>query len=183
MITCTTATSEKDLAGILRLQRKNLPVALGIEEMKSQGFVTVVHSMEGLAKMNNIEQSVIAKDNDEVIAYLLAMTVQSKGDFPILFPMFEIFDAIYYDGRKISEYDYMVVGQVCVDKEYRGQGLLDHCYAEYKNRFKDKYDFAITEIAIKNQRSINAHKRIGFESIHEYQSPDKEAWSVVLWKW
>ena len=183
MITYDTSSSDKDISGIINLQRKNLPTGLTKEEMESQGFVTVVHSMELLRKMNSIEQSIIARDEDEVIAYLLAMTPQSKTDIPVLIPMFEMFDQLSYSGKRISDYNYIVVGQVCIDKKYRGQGLLDNCYAEYRNRFKEKYDFAITEIATKNQRSMQAHKRIGFETIHEYKAPDKEEWSIVLWKW
>ncbi len=183
MITYTTSATDNDLQGIIHLQRKNLPAGLTREEMQSQGFVTVVHSLDDLRKMNDIEQNIIAKDDDEVIAYLLAMTKKSRTQFPVLFPMFDLFDKLSYNDRMVSDYNYMVVGQVCVDKQYRGQGLLDNCYAEYKNRFNGKYDFAITEIATKNQRSMQAHKRIGFETIYEYKAPDNEAWSIVVWNW
>jgi len=118
-----------------------------------------------------------------VIAYLLAMTVYSKADIPALIPMFELFDQTPFREKPISGYTYLVVGQVCVDKNYRGQGVLDQCYEAYKKQFQSKYDFAITEIAIKNQRSINAHKRIGFSEIHCYEAPNGEEWSIVVWEW
>ncbi|HEV8504802.1 MAG TPA: hypothetical protein VGQ53_05365 [Chitinophagaceae bacterium] len=111
------------------------------------------------------------------------MTRQSRCDIPVLVPMFELFDTISYNNKKISEYNYLVVGQVCIDKAWRGQGILDHCYAAYKEHYQAKYDFAITEIAAANLRSLNAHKRIGFKEIKIYESPDKTKWSVVLWDW
>lgn len=44
--------------------------------------------------MNAIEQSVIAKDEGKIIAYLLAMTKKSKADIPVLIPMFEKFEKL-----------------------------------------------------------------------------------------
>ena len=75
-----------------------------------------------------------------------------------------------------------MVGQVCIDKAWRGLGVLDHCYAAYKEHYRSKYDFAITEIASRNVRSLKAHKRIGFKEINTYVS-DNTNWSVVLWDW
>lgn len=183
MIEYTTSKTIEDLEGILQLQRSNLAVNLTPEDISSQGFVTVVHRLSDLQNMNNIQQHIIAKDGDKVIAYLLCMTAAAKADIPVLVPMFEMFENILYKGKKISAYHYIVVGQVCVANGYRGQGVLDKCYAAYKKELGNKYDFAITEIADRNQRSINAHKRIGFKTVHEYTAPDDEAWHIVLWDW
>jgi L-amino acid N-acyltransferase YncA len=181
----TTAESKSDLKGILSLQKENLAQGLTRDEIKSQGFVTVCHSYDQLKKMNDHENHVIAKDNDKVVAYVLAMTQHSRFDIPILLPMFEAFGAISYKGKKITDYNYLIVGQVCIDKAYRGQGLFDNCYAAYKKHFRQKYDFAITEIASTNLRSLNAHKRVGFQEVHSYMAPDsdKTQWIVVVWDW
>lgn len=183
MIVYTTSKTDKDLLQILELQKNNLPAGLTSEQIAAEGFVTVSHSFGDLQKMNSIEESIIAKDDDRVIAYLLAMTEKSKLDIPILIPMFDAFDNIIFRNKKISDYQYIVVGQVCVAAGYRGKGILDSCYTEYKKHFENKYDFAITEISNRNQRSLNAHKRIGFDTIYEYQAPDGETWSIVLWDW
>lgn len=183
MITYTTVKSDKEIEQILLLQKQNLAAGLTKEQISSQGFVTVSHRFEDLKKMNDIEQHVIGKDNDRVVAYLLAMTAHSRFDVPVLFPLFDMFERVNYQGKKIADHKYIVVGQACVAEGYRGQGIFDACYAAYRHNFKDKYEFAITEIATRNQRSINAHKRVGFESIYEYAAPDGEEWSVVIWKW
>src|SRR4030095_11635360 len=183
MIVYTTANSKNDLEGILNLQKRNLASSLTKAEIQSQGFVTVDHSYEQLARLNDYEKHVIAKENEKVVGYLLAMTKRSRLDIPVLIPMFELFEAISYRDKKISTYNYLVVGQVCIDKDWRGQGILDDCYAAYREQYKTKYDFAITEIARTNLRSLNAHKRIGFKEIKIYASPDKTEWSVVLWDW
>ncbi|HEX4371927.1 MAG TPA: GNAT family N-acetyltransferase [Puia sp.] len=183
MIIYKTANSKNDLEGILDLQKANLAQSLTPDEIENQGFVTVHHSYEQLEKLNNIEKHVIAKDDDRVIGYLLAMTQKSKHDIPVLVPMFDAFNAIFYKEKKIAEYNYIVVGQVCVDKSYRGQGILDDCYDAYKKIYEGKYDFAITEIAATNSRSLNAHARIGFKQIHSYYGLYNEAWIVVIRDW
>jgi GNAT superfamily N-acetyltransferase len=183
MIVYATAETENDLKGILNLQKANLTNNLSPDEIKNQGFVTISHSFEDLKKLNEIEKHIVAKDEDKVIAYLLAMTAQSKDNIPILFPMFEIFNKISFAGILISNYHYILVGQVCIAKDYRGKGILDRAYYKYKDQFEHKYDFAITEIAITNPRSINAHKRIGFKEIYRYKDPGKTEWVIVLWDW
>ena len=183
MVIYTTSQTTADLEGIIALQQKNLARNLDAQEIQEQGFVTVVHSLADLEQMNAIEQNTIAKDGDQVVGYLIAMTAASRNAIPILKPMFELFDNLEYNGKRVSEYNYMVVGQVCIDKAVRGQGVLDACYEHYKNNFRNRYDFAITEIALSNQRSLNAHKRIGFTELHRYTAPDGEAWSIVTWNW
>ena len=183
MIVYTTAQTNEEILQILELQKNNLPQNLTEEQINSQGFVTVIHSFDTLKKMNTIEQSIIAKDNDRIIGYLLAMTEKSKDDIPVLIPMFNAFENTMYHHKKISGYKYIIVGQVCIAKDWRGQGILDNCYTEYKKHFMSKYDFAITEINDKNKRSINAHKRIGFDTIRRYRDPKGDEWKIVLWDW
>ncbi|MEP6926071.1 MAG: GNAT family N-acetyltransferase [Ginsengibacter sp.] len=183
MIIYTTVTTDDEILQIIELQKRNLPQNLTNEQINTQGFVTVIHSFDTLKKMNIMEQSIIAKDNDRVIGYLLAMTSKSRNDIPVLVPMFNAFDNVMYNNKKISTYKYIVVGQVCIAEDYRGKGILDDCYNEYRNHFKNKYDFAITEIDMNNKRSINAHSRIGFNPVHNYFDPENVEWSVVLWDW
>ena len=181
--TYTTSKTDSDLSGIIDLQKSNLAQNLTKTEMQRQGFLTVAHSLSTLKKMQAQERNIIIKDQNKIIGYLLAMTKKSRLDIPILIPMFEIFDKVQYNGKLVSEYNYIVVGQVCINKNNRGKGLLNNCYEIYKNYFKNKYDFAITEIATTNKRSINAHKRIGFEEIYKFKDFNSTEWSIVIWDW
>ncbi len=183
MIDITTSKSKQELEGILLLQKANLARTLSHELIQSQGFVTVDHSFEQLESLNNFEQHVIAKDGDRVIAYLLAMTEHSRNDIPVLIPMFDSFTSVKYKGKPVCEYNYIVVGQVCVATGYRGMGILDECYTTYRRLFSGRYDFAITEIVHSNLRSLRAHKRVGFEVIHSYRDADDTEWSIVVWDW
>ena len=183
MINYTTSNTTKDLTGIIALQKANLAQHLTLEEIKTQGFVTVHHSFEQLKRLNDHEKHIIAKDNENVVGYVLAMTKKSKFDLPVLIPLFDTFEIILYKNKIMADYNYMVAGQVCIHKEYRGRGIVDNCYTAYKKKYEDKYDFVITEIAATNLRSLHAHKRIGFTEIHTYTAPDNQDWIIVLWDW
>lgn len=178
-----TVQTEADLLGILRLQKANLARSLESREIESQGFVTVDHSFDQLKKLNDIEPHVIARDGDQVIGYILAMTARSREDIPVLVPMFRLFDQIPFGGKTISGFRYMVIGQVCIARAYRGQGVFDQCYAKYREQYGQTYAFAITEIAASNLRSLKAHARVGFRDLLRYQGPDGTEWVVVLWDW
>lgn len=175
-----TSESEHDLQGILALQQQNhLNSITAIDD----GFLFVRHDLEVLTKMQEFAPHVICKEEDQVVAYTLAMTADCKNDIPELIPMFEVFDKIPFREKRVSDFRYMVVGQVCVGQNHRGLGVFDKMYATYRETFKDTFDFAITEISLRNPRSIRAHARIGFQEIHQYTDPSGENWSIVLWDW
>ena len=183
MITYGLAASEEDLKGILELQQKNLPDLLTQEELQAEGFVTVRHNPELLQKMNRDAPSVIAKSDSKVIGYCLAMTKKFREDIPVLIPMFEIMDRLTYQGKSIHAYRYIVSGQVCVDKAFRGQRVLDQMYTCYQQAYRQEHAFILTEISRRNPRSIKAHQRIGFETLTSYTAPDGEDWDIVIWNW
>lgn len=183
MLLYTQSDTRSDLEGILSLQKANLAHGLSVEEMQSQGFVTVNHTFDLLKTLNDRERHVIVKHRDKVVGYVLAMTEQSRYDVPILVPMFDAFDNMHHNNKRVSDQNFIVVGQVCIDKSYRGQGLFDKCYATYRDLYGRKYDFAITEIASTNHRSLQAHKRVGFREIDSYVSPGGVHWVVVVWDW
>ena len=71
------------------------------------------------------------------------------------------------------------MGQVCVDKDYRGKGLFDLLYQKHKEIYQDQYDFVITEVSTRNHRSIRAHQRAGFQTINTY-CDELDEWAVVI---
>jgi GNAT superfamily N-acetyltransferase len=91
-------------------------------------------------------------------------------------------ESLGYNGKRLSEYKYYIMGQVCIDKGHRGKGLFTMLYQKHKELFQNEYDFVITEISAQNRRSLRAHEKIGFETIHTYRD-DLDEWNVVLWDW
>src|SRR5262245_22602339 len=180
MFEITTTSSTNDLQQILVLQKKNLALNISREEALSQGFVTVNHSLEMLEMMHGLAPSIIVKEANNVVAYALTMLCECKNLVPELETMFQGFDALQWKGKPLDEYDYYVMGQICIDKAYRGQGLFELLYNKHKDVYQSDFDFIITEVATRNTRSMKAHKRIGFETIDTYRENLDEL-EVVFW--
>ena len=173
-----------DLQGIINLQKQNLPSALTPDTQKAQGFVTVAHTHDLLQRMNSVTKSVVVRnENQEVVAYCLAMVHSFGLQIPELVPLFELIDDIIYYGVRLGSVDCIYCGQICVSEDYRGQGLFDAMYTYFRTTYERDYPFMSTEIASRNTRSLRAHERVGFKPIHEYTAPDGEVWTVVLWDW
>lgn len=182
MVHLCLSQSTADLEGILSLQRENLSTLLSQEEKDEQGFVTVPHTLDQLEAMHSIAPHVLAKENGQVVAYVLAMTLESRELVPLLTSLFDNFDRLDLAGKKVASYRPMVVGQVCVGKSQRGTGLFDKLYNAYQEEYASTYDFAITSVALSNYRSLAAHQRIGFKILHTFQD-SLHPWAIVCWDW
>ena len=170
----TKASTDKELEEILALQKRNAIASISKEEREKEGFVTVTHCFEILKQMNDICPHIIAKYNGEVVGYALSMDPSFGEDIPVLAPMFQ-------ELKKLKLENYLVMGQVCVDKNYRKQGVFRNLYATMKSEYKNNYDAIITEVDISNTRSLNAHKAIGFELLRSYKSLGQH-WNIIALK-
>lgn len=174
------ASTEQHFEQILELQKQNLFSVISEEEQAQQGFVFAEHTVDLLQMMAAHLPQVIAVSNGKVIGYNLAMPVAMKNAMPRLVPMFAEFERSQYRGKPLSAYRFMVGGQVCVDKDFRGQGLLHRLYHETRNRLPSGYQLCVTEIAVRNRVSLEAHEKMGFEVVSSYHD-GSELWKVVVW--
>ena len=176
------AHSDLELQGILELQRLNLPQNISNIELQEEGFVTVEHDFDLLKKMNDELAASIAIDNNKVIGYSLAMSKKFSDDIPVLIPMFELIDSLDYKDHLLGEIEYIIGGQVCIDKAYRSRGIFYKLYDKSKKHYSDRFPVMLTEVSKRNPRSIKAHLNLGFESIHEYET-DQDKWVIMAWNW
>ncbi|GJM36062.1 MAG: hypothetical protein DHS20C18_50630 [Saprospiraceae bacterium] len=175
--------TERELQQILDLQALNLPDNISSEELKQQGYVTVKHNLELLSDMNSVVPQVIAKADDQVVGYALVMVHAFQDKIPVLIPMFQRLAQLTYQGSPMTAYNYYVMGQVCIAKAYRGQGIFDSLFQFHRQQFSNEYDFMVTQISEHNPRSIAAHRRVGFKLLHAYVDPGVDDWEIVIWDW
>ena len=178
MVEFTTATSA-DLMGILDLQSRNHADQLTCEEIEQEGFVTLHHTEQLLEKMNTPYPHILAKDGDQVVGFALVLLRNLKEDVMGLTDMFEQLQSIKKSGRSILEYRFFIMGQICIDKKYRKQGIFKGLYGEMGKRMHANFDFVITEIATKNVRSMQAHIATGFEVLRVHEASDGDEWAIV----
>lgn len=182
MIEIRKAKDNKDIDGILTLQKQYLMGAENLRKDWSDGFVTLQHTPEILWDMIAESPQMVAVVNSEIVGYNRSMYPQMSTVFPILESMLAAFKDVYIDGRRMTEYSYVIGGQCCVSEDHRGKGLLERLYRSTRKEIETPCDFCVTEIARNNPRSLKAHLKFGFQVVHEY--PGKEhVWDIVLWDW
>ncbi len=172
----------EDLEGIRHLQLANLKGEISPCEAAKEGFVTASYPLECLQQMHAAHPSVVAKSGDRVIGYALVACSEIRNCNELLQYFFEMADDIIYQGRPMRDYKYVIVGQLCVAKGYRGRGIVDQMYNFYRITLSSKYDLCITDVAGDNPRSLRAHQKSGFNVIDEVFS-DGVTWSIIVWDW
>ena len=171
------ASTLNELEQIRTLQLQNSSQNISSEEKLQEGFVTVQHSVALLEQMNSACAHIIAKDNDAVVGFALVMLSGFRNEIKALIPMFERIDELVPKDKT-----YVVMGQICVDKNHRKQGIFRGLYHFYREELQHQFDYLITEVAAINLRSMQAHEAIGFKIIDTYDE-DGIVWNIVLWDW
>ncbi len=178
-ITYHRASTTEELNQILKLQEENLRGLVSDEIKKKEGFVTLQHDFEILKKMNDACAHCIVKYKGEVVGYALSMLKEFQNDIPLLVPMFIQIEKAIKEQNLSS--NYIAMGQICIDKKLRGQGVFRGLYNYMAQELKNDFDAIITEVDTKNIRSSNAHKAIGFELLKNYIS-NNQVWEVIILK-
>jgi len=174
------ARSNDDFEGILALQRANLRQALSPGEQAAGGFVFLQHDLAVLRRMAAKLPQAIALADGRVVGYCLALAVGLRHEVPDLEPMFVQFERCRHRGRALSSWRYFVGGQVCVDREFRGQRLAARLYREICGSLPAPYEVCVTEIAARNRASLSSHESMGFRRILDY-SDGQEDWVICAW--
>lgn len=177
-----TLASESDIESITRLQRKNLDKNLTEEEKQKEGFVSLETTNDDLSKImeNKDGLIVVDKQNDHLRGYLISITQEYAKKLSFLDPLLQNIKELEYQGKKIEDYKYCILAQTAIEKESRGQGILEKLYAKLKNELATQgYELGISEIAESNEKSLGVHlNKIGLKKIGVYDFDNKK-WVVV----
>ncbi len=182
MVTIKRVTEKAELDGIRNLQEENLLKNLTITEAESQGFVTAEYSIGFLSKMHDASPSVIAKDGDRVVGFAIVTLQSVRHEHALLADLFNAIDKIKYQDHLLKGTKYLVVGQLCVAKDYRGLGLVQQMYQHFKTSLSDQFDYCLTDVAEDNPRSLKAHMKTGFQVV-DTLSYGGFGWDIILWDW
>lgn len=180
----TTLRTRADRDGVLALNRTLLRGTRDPEEEARDGFVAVPYDAPMLDALVAAAPQVIARAGGEVVAYALVLPPEAAPAVPFLAPMFETMGRLSWRGAPLSERAWYVMGQVAVAEAYRGTGLFDRLYAAHRRLLAPRYDVCVTEVALRNGRSLAAHARVGFAPVADYEDPTTgETWRVIAWPW
>jgi GNAT superfamily N-acetyltransferase len=176
----THASTDEHLGQILALQRRYHLNATPAETQAAEGFVYAEHTLPLLQRMAAASPQAIALADDRVVGYCLSLPPSLSAEVPALVPMFAQLDRFRFRGKPLTAHRFFVGGQVCVDREQRGQGLLQRLYQHLGERLAPTYELCVTEISSRNVVSLRAHEKMGFERVASY-TDEHETWIVVAW--
>lgn len=182
MLTANLVSSEEDLLQIHTLNLANLRQNLTPSEPNGEGFVSWLYPASLLLHMHRLAPSIVVKDEGRVIAYALVSMIEARVFHSDLDAMFRQLEKIRYRDRPLFSYRFYCMGQICIDRPYRGKGLFALLYEKHREIYGNQFDFVLTEIATGNPRSMKAHAAVGFTTIHTYRDALDE-WNVVVWDW
>lgn len=169
-----------DIQALLDLQADNLISNISFDTAQEQGFLTFRYDVPLISRMIDFLPQPVAYKEQKLIAYALATAKEVCLENDKLRPLIEVCSGLEYRGRKLTDYAYYTMGQTCVAADARGVGAFDALYQKHKDLFAKDFELVITEISSKNTRSQAAHKRVGFETLYQYQQ-DATLWNVVVW--
>lgn len=174
-------TTEADLYSIIDLQQKNLAKNISQKEAFEQGFTFVEYDFNLLKRICDAEPAIVARENNKLIGYAIILTRAFGSQIPELAPMFTLFDTLPYEKQKFGNASYVLIGQICIAKEFRGRGIFDQLYNQIIASLSSRFEYLITEVAVRNTRSMNAHQRVGYNVFHSYEDIG-EKWNTLILK-
>ncbi len=163
-----------DIDGVLSLQEKYLYSKLTETERES-GFVTTPftkNQIEEIIRQNGI--FVAENEHNSIIAYAFAGSWKYFEQWEIFNFMVSRFPTLSFNGSKITTENSFQYGPICIDKNYRGSGLLNLLFEEMRIEFLKKYPISVTFINKVNAISTAAHtKKLNWEIIDEFEFNNK----------
>lgn len=183
------ATCNNDLEQILELQKMNRPEVLSEQEQESQGFLSARHDVNLLGAMNHPYPHTIATTSgpkgspSTIVGYALSLDRAFDANrIPHLDGLNQEINRAVYQGTPLSDLNYIIMGQVCVARQFRGQGVFVGLYDTMRQRLQGQFDGVVTAVSSRNPRSLRAHAKVGFVVVHQYEAHGHD-WQIVLWDW
>ncbi len=159
----------EDIPQIQNLQ-KTYHISSIREEDKKNGFVTTLFTAEQMTELIERENGIsLACDKERIAGYAMAGSWDFWSKWPLFQQMIADLPNINYLGRILTKENSYQYGPVCIDMEYRGQGVLESLFQYSTGQMSRKYPVLITFINQINERSFAAHtKKVGLDVIKTF---------------
>ncbi len=151
------------------------------EEDKKDGFVTTAFTKEELRDLIEQESGLfIAKDGEEVVAYVMAASWEFWSRWKMFAYMIEELPKLRLHGEELSVKNSYQYGPICIDKRVRGGEVLKEIFAFALGHMVKRYPILVTFVNKINPRSYAAHTRkLGLEVIQEFEFNGNQYWELV----
>lgn len=170
----------KDIEKVLELHFKYQIDSINVED-KKDGFITTAFTKEQMIDLITLEQGLfIAIENNKIVAYVMSASWNFWSRWPMFAFMVEDLPNLEYLGQKLSVQNSYQYGPVCVDKEYRGSGVLEKIFDFARENMAKRFPILVTFINKINPRSYEAHtKKLKLEVIKEFSYNNNNYYELV----
>lgn len=159
----------RDIEGVIALQDIYL-VSNMTEEEKASGFVTTPFSVEQLQEVIHQEGLFVAKDNNKIIAYIFAASWEYFSQWPIFNHMTPLLPELSFKDFSLTAINTFQYGPICIDKKYRGQGLINPFFDFMRIHLMKRFRVNITFINKTNIPSQKAHiEKLKWNVVGDFQ--------------
>jgi predicted GNAT superfamily acetyltransferase len=159
----------EDFPGILRIQSANQIANLSSEE-REQGFLSAQFSLEQIAAMAGDLGIIVAAESGTVLGFLCGFRCDFNTGSPVIAGMLETFAGVRFDGKPLSASKTFIYGPVCIDRPFRGRGLLHGLYEAQKRELAGQFDVGVAFVSRSNPHSLKAHVAgLGMTEVGEFE--------------
>ncbi len=153
------------------------------DEDKRNGFVTTLFTNKQLENLVKIKGLFIAKDKDTIIAYAMAAAWTYWEEWPMFQFMVQELPKLRFDNQTITKNNSYQYGPICIDKEYRGIGVLENLFSFVHRQIVNSQNtpIMVTFINKINPRSYKAHtQKCMMTKIHEFEFNDNSYYELAF---
>lgn len=167
-----------DAPVILDLLTKNLLRNLS-EEEKKDGFFHFEPTNEEMVNIINDTGIYLSLKGEKLKGYFMTMSRELAQTIPFEAEMIMNAEAMMHEGKPISEYNYVVLAQICIAKEFRGGMTFNQLHVAAQSALKEKgFEICFGEIEDTNKKSLKVH---GFMTdIGTYVALSGLTWHIMV---
>ncbi|MBN2618288.1 MAG: hypothetical protein JXR64_08270 [Spirochaetales bacterium] len=168
-----------DIDNVLELHKKYHIDTIKPED-KADGFITTLLNTELLKELIDQDGLVIAINNKLVVGFVMSASWEYCSKWPMFQYMIGKLGELEYLGQKLTTYNSYQYGPVCIDKKFRGTGVLEGLFEYARIIMNRKYPILVTFVNKMNPRSVSAHtKKLKLDIITEFEYNNKSYLELV----
>jgi hypothetical protein len=154
---------------ILQLQTANYIGNLSVQE-RNEGFLSARFTLDQVAALAEDLGTTIAIVDGKLAGCLCAIRREFDHGSPVLAKMLECFDHVRFAGRFLSAINCYIYGPVCIERRYRGRGLLRGLYEAQRGDLARLFDAGVALVSRDNSHSLQAHRvGLGMTELGEFE--------------
>jgi hypothetical protein len=169
-----------DYPAILQLQAQNVPENLS-DAQKRQGFIVSRMDEAQLAHINQRLGILVATAAERLAGFVCLMSTDARPRPPVVDAMLATLAGLSFNGAPLSEQRVFMYGPVCLDRAWRGKGVLKQLYAAVRAHTCGEFDAGALFIDDDNPHSLAAHVQgLGMTALAPFRSGQKDYQLVVF---